>query len=58
MHPTFSTPIIPLEHTTGAITLKEEAKTPEKLMELPPKTRELLACLDDDDISFSNKASN
>lgn len=46
------TSIIPVEHTTGAITLEDEAKTPDRLMELPPKTREFLARLDEDDIQL------
>lgn len=32
--------------------MEEDARTPEKLMELPPKTREFLARLDDDDIKL------
>ncbi|WP_457664006.1 hypothetical protein [Sinorhizobium medicae] len=32
--------------------MDEDAQTPEKLMELPPKTREFLARLDDDDIKL------
>lgn len=43
-------PIIPVEHTTGAITLEEDAKTPDRLMELPEETRKFLAQLRDDDL--------
>jgi hypothetical protein len=42
--------IIPVEHTTGVITVEEDAKTPDHLMELPKETRRFLAQLRDDDL--------